>query len=157
MKKPIWKYAVNLCITISCVAYLLALYYFTIGKTTGVVVNGTNHRVNLIPFNTVIDYVTEVINFPDRRKVALFNLIGNLVLTLPLPIYVAYFCRFFDKFWKILLFCLGIILGIELFQHFSGRGIMDIDDVLLNTAGVVIGYGIWKTAPVQQMAKILRL
>lgn len=45
--------------------------------------------------------------------------------------------------WKVLLFCLAFSLIIEIMQLFNHRA-TDVDDLLMNTIGGVVGYGIYK-------------
>lgn len=45
---------------------------------------------------------------------------------------------------KVLLFALLIVLSIETIQLISQRGIFDIDDIILNTAGIMFGYYLTK-------------
>lgn len=68
------------------------------------------------------------------------NLIGNVLAFIPLGYMLPRLCRIFRNF----IFCLGMglsmILMIELFQLYTNFGCFDVDDILLNGLGVVIGY-----------------
>ena len=44
--------------------------------------------------------------------------------------------------WKILIAGIGVTLFVECMQLFTGRGIFEIDDIINNTTGTMIGYGI---------------
>lgn len=89
--------------------------------------SGLAYRVSLIPFSQ-----------PDT----LFNLIGNIVMFLPFGFFAALLWRGFG--WKrALALGLGITCGIECWQLFVGR-YFDIDDIILNTLGVLCGYLLWK-------------
>lgn len=93
---------------------------------------------NLVPGKSIRMYIRY---FPGLNGFA--NLIGNILVFLPfgylLPdVYEA--CRRFVR----LFFISGMfILGVELFQLFSAFGAFDVDDLILNMAGVLAGYGIW--------------
>jgi len=71
------------------------------------------------------------------------QLVGNIVLFMPIgflfPIVVN------RKKWYTVLAC-GVLfsLMIECIQLVSRRGCFDLDDILLNGAGVIIGYGCLK-------------
>lgn len=52
-------------------------------------------------------------------------------------------CEKFDSFKRILLVNLGISLSIELSQLFNNRK-TDIDDIILNVAGAIIGYIVYR-------------
>lgn len=86
--------------------------------------------VNLIPFKTLIQDI-------QYSKVHLFL---NILLFIPFGILfpLAYPRRSsFLTFTMIALLC---ILGIELTQRLTYLGIFDIDDIILNLLGCLIGY-----------------
>ena len=77
-----------------------------------------------------------------REPDSLFNIIGNIVMFLPFGFFAALLWREFG--WKrALALGLGITCGIECWQLFVGR-YFDIDDIILNTLGVLCGYLLWK-------------
>ena len=87
MKKEIpWKTALRILIIASFVIYILALFYFTIGKSAPVIINGQRQRANLIPFHTIRNYIN-LVNNGQVIGVAIINLAGNLLLLLPLLYY----------------------------------------------------------------------
>ena len=45
-----------------------------------------------------------------------------------------------DNFWKVTLTVLGMVVMIEIVQGISRVGSVDIDDVLFNVIGAMIGY-----------------
>ena len=51
-----------------------------------------------------------------------------------------------NRFWKVLLAGAGLSFGIEMIQLLFPGSVTDIDDLILNAAGVAIGYGIYKLA-----------
>ena len=59
-----------------------------------------------------------------------------------------------NRFWKVFLAGAGISLCIETIQlPFSVRA-TDIDDLILNTVGVIVGYGIY--AFIQRIKRVKR-
>lgn len=68
------------------------------------------------------------------------NLVGNIAVFIPFGFLFPYVFKrgrnFFIMFLNVFLF----VLGIEVFQLFSAFGAFDVDDILLNCAGAVIGY-----------------
>ena len=91
--------------------------------------------LNLKPFVYLFDYPT--------LKEALLNLIGNVAMFIPLGIVWPAVFRKLDRAWKVIAAGVGVSLCIELLQlPFFGRS-TDIDDLLLNSAGFLMGYGIY--------------
>ena len=91
--------------------------------------------VNFIPFVYLFDYPT--------LKEALLNLIGNVTMFIPLGIIWPVVFRKLDTHWKVIAAGVGVSLTIELLQlPFFGRA-SDIDDLILNSTGYLLGYGIY--------------
>jgi glycopeptide antibiotics resistance protein len=93
-------------------------------------------RINLIPFVNILDY--------DNKREAAINIIGNICMFIPTGIILPILYPRLDRFWKVLLAGAGLSLVIEMMQLFFPGSVSDIDDLILNTAGVAIGYGIYK-------------
>lgn len=101
-----------------------------------VVRNGLD-GANFTPFRTIDMYV----RYWDWGSLRSFeNLIGNVVAFIPFGI-------FLPSIWKScrnVFICMGygltFVLAIELFQMFSGFGIFDVDDIILNCVGILVGY-----------------
>ena len=92
---------------------------------------------NLIPFKTIFYYLQGHKGF----LIASINILGNIIALVPLGFLVPFFIQ--NMKWNKILW-LSIIAGllIELTQLVLHIGIFDIDDVILNGMGVVIGF--WK-------------
>ena len=145
------KKALHILITASFIIYLFALFYLTIGKSGAVMINGMEQRANLIPFHTIKNYLKQI-----TRLHAMVNLVGNLLLLLPMAIYLPYFIKALRKLWKDTLAILAIILIIEITEYISKRGSFDVDDIILNLLGAMIGYGIWKLKPLQKLVGFIQ-
>ena len=92
-------------------------------------------RVNFIPMVNLLDY--------DNKRDLLFNVIGNAAMFIPSGIILPILYRRLDSFWKVLAAGVSISLCIEIIQlPFSARA-TDLDDLILNTLGVMTGYGIY--------------
>ena len=92
-------------------------------------------RINLIPFLYITDY--------EVKREALINIIGNVSLFIPTGIILPILYKRLNSFWKVLLAGVGISLCIEVLQLLLPNSVTDIDDLILNTAGVVIGYALF--------------
>lgn len=71
------------------------------------------------------------------------NLILNIAMFVPLGFLVPAGIGKMRKFWKTTLCGLGITVLIELTQQLTRRGMFEWDDVLNNTVGAMIGYGLF--------------
>jgi glycopeptide antibiotics resistance protein len=92
---------------------------------------------NLIPFKTILFYLQGHNGF----LIGAINVLGNIIALVPLGFLVPFV---FEKTnWKkICLLAFASGLSIETIQVILHIGIFDIDDVILNALGVIIGF--WK-------------
>ena len=92
-------------------------------------------RVNLIPFVNLFDY--------DSKRDLLLNVIGNTAMFILSGIVLPIIYKKLNCFWKVVAAGAMISLCIEIIQlPFSVRA-SDVDDLILNTLGVAIGYEIY--------------
>ncbi len=68
------------------------------------------------------------------------NLVGNIVVFIPFGFLFPYVMKRGRNFFIMLLNVFIFVTGIEVFQLFSAFGAFDVDDILLNCFGAVIGY-----------------
>ena len=68
--------------------------------------------------------------------------IMNLVVFIPVGLLIGVVFQQ-RKWWKILIIGCGISIVIETFQFLFMKGFSELDDVMHNTLGCMIGYGIF--------------
>jgi glycopeptide antibiotics resistance protein len=91
-----------------------------------------------VPFKTILNYLSG----EPTWNIAIRNIVGNIILFVPLGFFLQFFCRSIT--WKFVLLATFIIsVVIEITQGIFRVGIFDIDDILLNVFGAIIGYGIY--------------
>lgn len=96
---------------------------------------------NFIPFRTIKMYIDYAYKLNSVE-----NLVGNVVVFMPLGFLLPLMSCELRKFSDVLLNTFTFVLGIEVFQLFSAFGAFDVDDILLNCLGAVIGYACYKAA-----------
>lgn len=92
-------------------------------------------RINLVPFVNLTDY-------PERREIIL-NIVGNSTMFIPVGIIWPSVFRELRKVKPGLAAGLGFSLVIEILQLPFFDRVTDIDDLILNSLGYAVGYGIW--------------
>ena len=92
-------------------------------------------RINLIPFINLFDY--------ESQRDMLLNIIGNCAMFIPTGILTPILYKHLDSFKKTVLTGFLISLSIEIIQLPFAVRASDIDDLILNTLGVMAGYGIY--------------
>ena len=93
-------------------------------------------RINLIPFVNLLDY--------EIRREALINVIGNTAMFIPIGIIWPSVFRKLDTAAKIIAAGAGFSLFIEILQLPFFDRVSDVDDLILNSLGFLLGYGIWR-------------
>ena len=114
--------------------YLIALVYVTILSRSSN--DAAVSAVNLIPFRELLSI------FRQRRYVDLELYLFNVIMYLPEGVLICCILNHLKKnSWRsAVAICFGTILPIELAQALAGRGIFDIDDILCNAIGFLLGY-----------------
>lgn len=94
--------------------------------------------VNLEPFYTIRRF------FIHYRRTgslsSLSNLLGNIVILIPLGVLLPVMFRALRRFWLALPLMALFAVGVEYVQWRFGVGIADVDDSILNFVGAAAGY-----------------
>lgn len=94
--------------------------------------------VNLVPFRTIRNYIKY-----SGFLHTMINIFGNIIIFVPFGILLAEIFPKTRNILKILGITFATSFFVEFIQFFIGRSV-DIDDLILNLLGSVIGYFIWK-------------
>lgn len=108
---------------------------------------------NFVPFKTISTYIMAMFDGSLNLGIPIKNLIGNLIMFLPMGIYLPYYIKKINKVGRFTFSMIILLFVIEVTQLVTRRGSFDIDDFILNMVGALIGYGIWKTKIVQRLLK----
>lgn len=110
------------------IVYVLLLFELLTSTESG------SFGSNLIPF-------TEITRYPIGSKLFFFNVIGNIIIFMPFGFYVSYYCKL-KHIVPIFLISAVTSAIVEIVQFKIGRA-FDVDDIILNVLGGVIGYLIY--------------
>ena len=97
---------------------------------------GSEHSLNLVPFASISDYVFST--SAAVKRLAVVNVMGNIVAFIPLGAFLPV-VRHGAGIWTNLLVVACASIAVEILQGVFGLGASDIDDVMLNTLGGLIG------------------
>ena len=99
-------------------------------------------NMNLIPFHTIGNYwqVVKRMEFTPLFYHCVINLGGNIFLFIPIGYLLPRLWPCLRKFFPFLLTCLLAITLVELLQLGTLLGRLDIDDLILNLFGMLLGY-----------------
>lgn len=97
----------------------------------------TINSFNLIPFKSII----EIFNNGNIYSI-IINIFGNLLIFMPLEYFIIELFKV-NKFLYNLVLSFSIILIIEIMQYIFKVGVLDIDDLILCTLGMMLFYMIY--------------
>lgn len=110
------------------IIYILLLYQMLLST------ENASSGINLIPFR-------EITRYTIGSKLFFYNVIGNIALFIPFGYFVSDKIKA-KKTHQIIIVSAIISLTAELIQYKIGRA-FDIDDILLNVTGAIIGFIIY--------------
>ncbi|MCL6573623.1 MAG: VanZ family protein [Bacillus sp. (in: Bacteria)] len=116
--------------------FSLLLILYTIGLLILLFLRPNNqdyNTMNLIPFSTISFYLSGEVNW----LISLYNLAANIGLFILYGIFLRVIN--YSPFTLLVLPVL-VISFIEVLQFLTHRGLLDIDDLILNLLGVFFGY-----------------
>lgn len=123
--------------SISILPYtIFLLYLMFFGFNRGV---QNNTAAQFIPFKTIFHFFTDSGDY----KNFIINILGNIILFIPFG--MANLILKKKQKYAILLFIFVVIMFcVEALQNITGRGMFDVDDVLLNSIGMSLGFYFFK-------------
>lgn len=121
--------------------YLLGVFHVTFFPMIIILYAFDPYDANLTPFVETLRFL----RYTDQPGV-LLNLVGNLVLLAPLGIFLPALFKWARQVFKVLFIGFLVSLTIEIFQLALAVRVFDIDDVIINTLGVLLGFSIFAAA-----------
>ena len=119
-------------------AVLIRLIYFPLDMLTDLLIRYRFFempKINLVPFVHLLEY-----NYAGN---AFINVAGNVLMFVPTGIIVPILYKKFDSFPMTVMAGFLLSLAIELSQLFTPDRVTDVDDLIMNTLGAAIGFGIY--------------
>ncbi len=113
--------------------YVLCL--FQIVTFEDPLVSSIDNHFNLVPLR-------EISRYSFGSRLFFKNVVGNLLMFMPYGFFASYFTKMDNKYYAFSLIAFASIT-IETTQLAIGR-VFDIDDIILNIVGGLIGYGIYR-------------
>lgn len=116
------------------------------GRELSAIFGDSDRKANFIPLETVRLYLRLLQNSTNESLLrhAIINLVGNVVMFVPLGWLLPAVWEWLRSFFKTFFVCAVIICAVEAVQYATALGSCDIDDLILNLAGVILGYVLWR-------------
>jgi glycopeptide antibiotics resistance protein len=137
-----WKREAMLMLVYVCIVVVVRFTFCPFGKVNGLIQPLLFDASKILPFWLNLTPFVYLFDYPNLKD-ALLNLIGNVAMFIPLGIVWPSVFKKLNTHGKVIAAGFGTSLCIEILQlPFYGRA-SDVDDLILNTTGFVIGYGIY--------------
>ena len=114
--------------------FLLYLMFFGFGRSQYNI-----NIVRLLPMISTFTFVKETIVW----KTIIINVFGNVIMFMPFGFLGIVFPKL-NNFKLLIINFVSAIIVVESLQYFTRLGVFDIDDVILNTIGVAIGFLVYE-------------
>lgn len=137
-----WKRELQLLLVYICIVVIVRFTFCPFSKVNGKIQplvfdieKAWSFRINLVPFIYLMDYETV--------REAIINFVGNTFMFVPVGIVWPSVYKVLDKPWKVISAGVGFSLCIEILQLPFYDRVSDIDDLILNSLGFIMGYLIY--------------
>lgn len=133
-------------VRIMLVVYAIVMAYFLFFRHSfnvgGTYWEHISMNINIVPFYTIKQNLYLILKQSNPYLVphAIINLLGNIIGFIPFGILLPLLLKRARTFKKFFFYAISGIVLIELIQLFTLRGSFDIDDLILNMLGSLIGY-----------------
>ncbi len=124
--------------------YCAAMFWLLFGQRIGEpsYLAKIRMNINMTPLRTIRQY-THLLQDPRFAWHAFVNLFGNVLMFIPLGYLLPKIWNRYRKFFRLFFHALIVLIIVEATQYFTMLGSLDVDDLILNLAGVIIGYVMW--------------
>ena len=138
-KRADWKRELQLLLVYICVVVVARFAFFPFSKVNGEIQPLIYESAKVFPFRTNWIPLVNLFDYPEMREI-LINVIGNTAMFIPLGIVWPSVYKGLDTHWKVISAGIGVSLCIEILQLPFYDRVSDVDDLLLNSLGFIIGY-----------------
>lgn len=137
-----WKRELQLLLVYICLVVVVRFTFCPFGKVDGKIQPLLFDADRIFPLWLNFKPFVYWFDYPTMGE-ALLNLIGNTAMFIPLGIVWPSVYRQLNTHGKVIAAGFGVTLTIEILQLPFFNRATDIDDLILNTLGFVMGYGLY--------------
>lgn len=121
--------------------YVIFLLFRTFEPFT-ILIEREHQRANFIPLQGILSMIEKASIFDQdmTRRIVFVNIVGNILLFSPLGMTLPLLEKRLNKGWLVVLLGLSFSLTIEIAQTFLVDRVFDVDDLILNSFGTLVGF-----------------
>ena len=138
-KRADWKREIQLLLVYVYIVVVARFAFFPFSKVNGEIQPLIYESAKVFPFRIHWIPFVNLFDYPEMRDI-LINVIGNTAMFIPLGVVWPSVYKRLDTHWKVISAGIGVSLCIEILQLPFYDRVSDVDDLLLNSLGFIIGY-----------------
>ena len=121
--------------------YVIFLLFRTFEPFT-ILIQREHQRANFIPLQGILSMIEKASIFDQdmTRRIVFVNIVGNILLFSPLGMTLPLLEKRLNRGWLVVLLGLLFSLTIEIAQTFLVDRVFDVDDLILNSFGTLVGF-----------------
>lgn len=151
-KKICLRRELELLVVYICLIVVARFTFFPFGKVDGHIQPLLFDAAAMWPPRYNLKPVIYLTDYPTYREI-LLNFIGNVAMFIPIGVIWPAVFRKLDRRWKIIAAGVGFSLCIEILQIPFFDRVSDVDDLILNSLGFLMGYGVYLLVKRMKKAK----
>lgn len=127
------------------ILYFIVLFYFLFfSEEMGRTYSERAYHYNLVPLKEIGRFLKywKVLGM----KAVLLNIVGNVLAFVPFGVFLPIFSARSRKLWRTTYYSFELSLLVEVLQLIFRVGSFDVDDLLLNTLGGMLGFFVYTFA-----------
>ncbi|WP_442052728.1 VanZ family protein [Paenibacillus sp. 2TAB19] len=124
----------NLMLTVAALIYVFIMFHLLLYRDR---FYGAGYSYNIVPLHTIKNYIYYRNHM--NWNIWFTNIFGNIVLFIPIGIFAPLLRVKYRNPIRLAAFTIAWIAIIELIQMLTHVGSFDVDDIILNTVGALLG------------------
>ncbi|MDF9799712.1 glycopeptide antibiotics resistance protein [Catalinimonas alkaloidigena] len=148
-----WLFIVLSVVYVGIAGWLLFFFPFT---SVNRLDHSVERHINPVPLETTSQYFRNAWKYANwaQFQQLITNVGGNILLFVPMGVILFQLKFIPNQWWWALLLGFLISSGVESIQILSRTGNFDVDDIMLNGLGTLLGYGLCTRMPILQLYKV---
>ena len=138
------EWIVLLCRFFFLTYVFVMIYFLFFSERYGRTSHYDTMQYNLVPFQEIQRYLVNAQSF--SLELFVVNILGNVCMFIPFGALLFVWRGKPVGFWYVTVRSLLLSLLIESIQLVTKVGVFDVDDIILNTAGGIVGFLIYQLA-----------
>ena len=140
-KEFVLKRELELLLVYVCIIVIARFTFFPFGTVNGKIQPLIFDTAQIFPFRTNLIPFVNLFDYPSAKDIVI-NVLGNIAMFIPLGIVWPIVYKKLDTPARAILTGVGVSLSIEILQLPFYTRVSDVDDLILNSLGYIIGYGL---------------